>query len=397
MAVKLFISHAHEDKDAVARPLAEALLRQGLNVWYDEFSLSLGDKLRQSIEAGISKCDFGIVVLSPAFFKKDWPKAELDGLFTKEIDNHKVILPVWHHISRDEVLKHSVILADRIAASTSDGLESITKRILAAVRVRAEIGTTPATPLLREDADVIFSRLDGRKVKAAVIDTVLQALDLAPDSVEEAKLMIMPDLTGIDDYESGILLKDGSEVPIYDDKLIFNAAVKLTPLISSRFHLVAWCVEGASGGNESDPIEDRKICLMHLREPHLESDNLEASVRKLRAMAMAVSEKDDTLFERDTYRLSDGLFHEANNQPTMIVRSIVNKGGFRDIESLVFNQLSTRSRWAFLIASSAVEYLSELGPAFMAGAEKNALIQRLIDEPEPLNSYWTESLKKYID
>jgi hypothetical protein len=39
----VFISHAREDKAAVAKPLAEALSRAGLRVWLDEQEISLGD------------------------------------------------------------------------------------------------------------------------------------------------------------------------------------------------------------------------------------------------------------------------------------------------------------------------------------------------------------------
>ena len=37
----VFISHASEDKDEIVRPLAHALMQQGLDVWYDEFELRL--------------------------------------------------------------------------------------------------------------------------------------------------------------------------------------------------------------------------------------------------------------------------------------------------------------------------------------------------------------------
>jgi len=41
----IFVSHAYEDKERVARPLAELLRSVGLSVWYDEFTLKLGDSL----------------------------------------------------------------------------------------------------------------------------------------------------------------------------------------------------------------------------------------------------------------------------------------------------------------------------------------------------------------
>jgi hypothetical protein len=93
-----FISHASEDKDQVARPLAVALQSAGLDIWYDEFSLSLGDSLRASIDSGLSDSRYGIVVLSPSFFAKRWPQEELNGLFAKELLGTKTILPIWHNI-----------------------------------------------------------------------------------------------------------------------------------------------------------------------------------------------------------------------------------------------------------------------------------------------------------
>jgi hypothetical protein len=76
----VFISHAWEDKDAIAHPLADELRRRGLDVWYDDFSLKVGDHLRESIDKGLGKSRFGVVILSPHFFAKQWPQYELDGL-----------------------------------------------------------------------------------------------------------------------------------------------------------------------------------------------------------------------------------------------------------------------------------------------------------------------------
>lgn len=129
----IFISHAGEDKDAVARPLAERLRSLGLTVWYDEFTLSLGDSLRQSIDYGLANSKFGVVILSPDFFSKNWPTRELDGLFAKETYSGKVILPVWHNIDQAGVSKCSPMLADRIAAITSNGLDVVVREIMRVV------------------------------------------------------------------------------------------------------------------------------------------------------------------------------------------------------------------------------------------------------------------------
>jgi hypothetical protein len=116
----VFISHAAEDKDSVVRPLAHALRDDGLSVWYDEFTLQIGDSLRRKIDAGISRSRFGIVVLSPAFFAKGWPQYELDGLVTMAVSGKQVLLPLWHGVSKDEVVSYSPSLADKVALRTSD-------------------------------------------------------------------------------------------------------------------------------------------------------------------------------------------------------------------------------------------------------------------------------------
>jgi TIR domain len=76
------------------RPLAERLRSSGLRVWYDEFTLTVGDRLRQSIDHGLAISRFGIVVISPNFLNKNWPQNELDGLVARETNGVKVILPV---------------------------------------------------------------------------------------------------------------------------------------------------------------------------------------------------------------------------------------------------------------------------------------------------------------
>src|SRR4051794_34906546 len=117
-----FISHASEDKEAAARPLAQALAERGLKVWFDEFTLRVGDSLRTSIDEGLASSRFGIVILSPAFFAKRWPQWELDGLFAREVQSHHVMLPVWFNVGHQEVAAYSPMLAGRLAASFSAGL-----------------------------------------------------------------------------------------------------------------------------------------------------------------------------------------------------------------------------------------------------------------------------------
>jgi hypothetical protein len=116
----VFVSHASEDKDEVARPLAHLLVERGVNVWYDDFTLAVGDSLRRSIDRGLALSRFGVIVLSPDFFRKEWPQAELDGLVAKQrATDGKVILPIWHRLTKEDVLAASPTLADLKALNTA--------------------------------------------------------------------------------------------------------------------------------------------------------------------------------------------------------------------------------------------------------------------------------------
>ncbi|MDF2629825.1 MAG: hypothetical protein K0R39_3656 [Symbiobacteriaceae bacterium] len=115
----LFISHASEDKERFVRPLARLLSEMGVRVWYDEFTLTMGDSLSRSIDKGLASSRYGIVVISPAFMKKKWPEYELRGLVAMELGADRKLLPVWHNVSRDEVLEFSPPLADKVALDTT--------------------------------------------------------------------------------------------------------------------------------------------------------------------------------------------------------------------------------------------------------------------------------------
>lgn len=126
----VFISHASEDKDEIVRPLANALINEGLNVWYDEFTLRIGDSLRQKIDQGLANTRVGLVVLSSDFISKGWTNYELDGIVTRTVSGEQILLPIWHNITKQQVVDFSPSLADKVARSTATHtVEEIAKEI----------------------------------------------------------------------------------------------------------------------------------------------------------------------------------------------------------------------------------------------------------------------------
>jgi len=131
----VFISHASEDKDKVVRPLANRLQELGLKVWYDEFELKIGDSLRRKIDKGLVNSRFGVVVLSTSFINKGWTNYELDGIVTRAVSDEQVILPIWHNITKQQVINYSPSLADKLARNTAiNTIEEIADEIYSVIK-----------------------------------------------------------------------------------------------------------------------------------------------------------------------------------------------------------------------------------------------------------------------
>jgi hypothetical protein len=130
----VFICHAHEDKADVARPLADLLRRAGLAVWYDEYSLKVGDRMSERINHGLANARFGVVILSRRFFDKEWTKNELGALLAREAGGQKRILPVWHDLDAEYLNSKYPVLSDRYALRTADGLSEVADRLVGEVQ-----------------------------------------------------------------------------------------------------------------------------------------------------------------------------------------------------------------------------------------------------------------------
>lgn len=117
----VFVSHAWEDKESFVEEFVQELQKLNLRVWYDKKQIKWGDSMRAKIDEGLRKSKFGVAVLSPDYIKegKYWTKAELDGLFQLESVNGKMLLPVWHNLTKKEVMAYSPIIAGKLAMNTA--------------------------------------------------------------------------------------------------------------------------------------------------------------------------------------------------------------------------------------------------------------------------------------
>ena len=185
--LKIFISYASEDED-FAKPLADAL-SSDFEVWFAPYKLTLGDSLLRKLSEGLQSCNYGVVILSPHFFSKEWPQHELDGLFALEATQQKVILPIWKDIDKAEVARYSPILAGRLAGQAKRGIEAVVDEIKIAVGA----ATTQATfsgaaqldarllklgdqQLHRRRADVLSRSVEGSNIVRDAADNIFNGI-----------------------------------------------------------------------------------------------------------------------------------------------------------------------------------------------------------------------------
>jgi len=138
-----FISHDSRDKQEIARPIALGLQQRLCPVWFDEFSLRVGDSLREKIERGLKECARCILILSPNFLTNEgWTKAEFNSVFTREIlQNEHVMLPVWRGVSARQVYDYSPSLADRVGLDWGLGADEVCRLLYNSIATATMVPT----------------------------------------------------------------------------------------------------------------------------------------------------------------------------------------------------------------------------------------------------------------
>ena len=143
--VDFFVCHASEDKPTFVRPFANFLIKNGATIFYDEFSIKIGDSLSEKINGGLAVSKVAIVVLSEHFFAKPWTNAELQGIFQRHIAKKTKLLIIYHEITHEEVLSRLPLLADIYAADSSVELHELCRQVFEASNF------TPSLKYLRTD------------------------------------------------------------------------------------------------------------------------------------------------------------------------------------------------------------------------------------------------------
>lgn len=217
----IFISYASEDKDTIVDKLVTILKSYELKVWYSEIEVSVGDSLTKAIDRGLSDSSYGLIILSKSFIEKTWTDYEFRGLLSKEVNRkQKIILPIWHHITVDEVAEYCPYLGDKVALSTDMDIEELALKIISVVK--PDLINSMA---LKHQMRKLIKNSDVKEVefKNIHVDDKIRHNRLPRYFVVPTKLMcdVLGDVTDMDYVE---VLKDFARDADYDmEYIVWNA------------------------------------------------------------------------------------------------------------------------------------------------------------------------------
>jgi retron-type reverse transcriptase len=152
----VFISHASEDKEAIARPIFEACAGRGLKVFLDEAHIGWGESFTMKINVALGAAKYVLAIVSKDSVSKEWPLTELNSALALEASGHKVVVPVM--VGRPDLTRLPLlrakdwmewsddadVVAERLRRIIKDG--DAVKRPADAPAARAAVARTLASP-----------------------------------------------------------------------------------------------------------------------------------------------------------------------------------------------------------------------------------------------------------
>lgn len=144
----VFLSYASEDR-AYALALKNELNKQNISVWIDVDEVKIGDTIIRTIEDGIKKSRFAILLISRAYMKKPYPKAEFDTIIKGQIEKRggPAVIPILHgDVSQNELTNFSGVVSTLRNVSTNFPLPDVVNEILNVIEPPSVTVSTPVAP-----------------------------------------------------------------------------------------------------------------------------------------------------------------------------------------------------------------------------------------------------------
>jgi hypothetical protein len=115
----VFLCHAWDDRQGLAKDLHELLVAAGVKVWFSEKDLGLGVPMMRAIDKGLANSRIGFVLVTPALLarlpKESFADKELSALLAGN-----QLVPIVHNTTYEALRNVSPLLASRSGLDTEE-------------------------------------------------------------------------------------------------------------------------------------------------------------------------------------------------------------------------------------------------------------------------------------
>ncbi|MCA0238726.1 MAG: toll/interleukin-1 receptor domain-containing protein [Bacteroidetes bacterium] len=115
----VFLCHAWEDRQGIAKELHDLLVSNGVSVWFSEKDVALGVPLMRAIDKGLVNSRIGLVLVTPALLQR----LPQEGIADKELSAllaREQLVPIVHNTTYEALREVSPLLASRSGLSTAE-------------------------------------------------------------------------------------------------------------------------------------------------------------------------------------------------------------------------------------------------------------------------------------
>ena len=156
----VFISHASEDKEAIARPIYASLQKRGIKAFLDEEHIGWGENFTTKINTALGAARNVVCVISQNSIDKDWPLAEVNTALAMEVNGQKTTLPVI--VGKPDLSKLPLIRSKKYLSWNGDA-EAVAAEVQKLLRASQPASKAASTSVPQTSA----SAPSGRKVAPA--------------------------------------------------------------------------------------------------------------------------------------------------------------------------------------------------------------------------------------
>lgn len=115
----IFLCHAWDDRQGVAKELYELLIASSVSVWFSENDIGLGEPFLRAIDKGLAKSRVGIVLVTPALLNR-LPAAGVADRELSVLLARDQLIPIVHNTTYEALRNVSPMLASRNGLDTAE-------------------------------------------------------------------------------------------------------------------------------------------------------------------------------------------------------------------------------------------------------------------------------------